>query len=435
MQFLQIRQEEYKETELGLLPKEWTVAKVSEVFEFSKKPKGLNISEDAEITFIAMENISETKKHVNYEIKEYSKISSGVFVLKNDLIISKITPCFENGKQAILDDIPENYAIATTEVIPVHPKNCQVLNEHLYAYLKIPEVRQKLITKMEGTTGRKRLSKTVLANFLIPLPTVPEQQKIAYLLSTIQEAGAKTENVINSLKELKKSLMKHLFTYGAVGLEDAETVELKDTEIGKVPERWDVVKLGDIVDTYSGGTPNRGNKSYWEKGTIPWAKSGELRDKRIYNVEEKITEEGLENSSAKFVDMGDLLVAMYGATAGKVGLAKFKFTINQAICGIRPNEKFDSEFYFYYLILIRDKLLAQRFGGAQPNINQQIIKSLRIPNLSLQEQQKIASVLSVVDAKIEAEEEKKKALDELFKSMLHNLMSAKIRVNDLEIGA
>lgn len=427
------QEQEYKDTELGLLPKDWSVVKVSEIFEFSKKPRDLNISEDAKIIFIPMENISETKKHANCNIKEYSKISSGVFVLKNDLIISKITPCFENGKQAILDDIPENYAIATTEVIPLHPRDSQVLNEHLYYYLKIPEVRQKLITMMEGTTGRKRLSKTVLYNFLIPLPPLEDQKKIAYLLSTIQETGAKTENVINSLKELKKSLMRHLFTYGAVGLEDSEKVELKDTEIGKVPESWDVVKLGDIVDTYSGGTPNRGNKSYWEKGTIPWAKSGELRDKRIYNVEEKITEEGLENSSAKFVDMGDLLVAMYGATAGKVGFAKFKFTINQAICGIRPNEKFDSEFYFYYLILIRDKLLAQRFGGAQPNINQQIIKSLRIPNLSLQEQQKIASVLSVVDAKIEAEEKKKKALDELFKSMLHNLMSAKVRVTDLEV--
>ncbi|HPA99906.1 MAG TPA: restriction endonuclease subunit S, partial [Candidatus Marinimicrobia bacterium] len=139
-------------------------------------------------------------------------------------------------------------------------------------------------------------------------------------------------------------------------------------------------------------------------------------------------------SSAKYVENNTLLIAMYGATVGKVGLAKAKFTINQAICAVNLNEKLWPEFYFFYFQMIRNKLLSMRFGGAQPNINQQIIKQISLPLPPLPIQQKIASILSAIDAKIEAEENKKKALEELFKSLLHNLMTGKIRVNNLKLN-
>lgn len=202
-----------KGTEIGEVPEEWEVVKVSNVFEISGKPKNLKILEKDKIIFIAMEDISETKKQVNYKLKEFSKISSGVFVLKDDLIISKITPCFENGKQAILTNIPQSFAIATTEVIPLHPKkDKQVLTDHLYNYLKIADVRQKLITKMEGTTGRKRLSKNVLNTFLIPLPTLPIQQQIASILSAVDEKIEAEENKKKTLDELFKSMLHNLMT-------------------------------------------------------------------------------------------------------------------------------------------------------------------------------------------------------------------------------
>jgi type I restriction enzyme S subunit len=150
------------------------------------------------------------------------------------------------------------------------------------------------------------------------------------------------------------------------------------TELGHLPDGWEVVRLGDVAKTYSGGTPKRDKQEYWG-GVIQWVKSGELNNRKIFSSKEYITEEGLNSSSAKFVEENTLLIAMYGATAGKVGLAKSRFTVNQAICAIVPNKSFNSEFYFYYLMSIRDKILAERFGGAQPNLNQQIIKNLTIP--------------------------------------------------------
>jgi len=201
-----------KETDIGKVPKEWEVKKVSELFEVSKKPRDLKISEKDKVVFIAMENISDSDKKATYEIKEYSKIPSGVFVLKGDLIVSKITPCFENGKQAIIDNIPKDYAIATTEVIPLHPKNNQVMSFHLYSYLKISDVRDKLISKMEGTTGRKRLSKNVLNNFLIPLPSLAEQQQIASILSGIDRRIDAEEKRKDALEQLFKSLLRDLMS-------------------------------------------------------------------------------------------------------------------------------------------------------------------------------------------------------------------------------
>jgi type I restriction enzyme S subunit len=213
--------------------------------------------------------------------------------------------------------------------------------------------------------------------------------------------------------------------------------EYKETEIGLLPEDWRVVRLGDVVETYSGGTPKRDRKNYWN-GNIPWAKSGELGDSKIREVGESITKEGLENSSAKYVKVGDLLVAMYGATAGKVGLAQFEFTINQAICGIRPNEFFHSEFYFYYFMHIREKLLAQRFGGAQPNISQQIIRNLKIPMPLLPEQKKMACILSTIQSAKERTDDVINSLKELKHLFTYGVIGLKdtnkIRLKETEIG-
>jgi len=110
----------------------------------------------------------------------------------------------------------------------------------------------------------------------------------------------------------------------------------KMTELGVLPSDWKTEILGEVTETFSGGTPNRKNSEYWSDGSIPWAKSGELRDSRIYLVEERITPKALDETSVKMVSVGTLLLAMYGATAGKVGIAEIETAINQAICAIQP---------------------------------------------------------------------------------------------------
>jgi type I restriction enzyme, S subunit len=201
-----------KETEIGWLPEGWDVIKVGEVFEFTKKPRDLTIDQKENVLFIPMKCISESDKQANWIVKKFSEVTSGTFVMKNDLIVGKITPCFENGKQALLVNLPTEFAFATTEVWALHSKNERVIHQHLYNYLKIPEIRKELSGKMEGSTGRQRLPRHVLENLLIPLPPFSEQQKIALMLSTVDKK-IKSEGIKkSSIDELFKSLLHNLMT-------------------------------------------------------------------------------------------------------------------------------------------------------------------------------------------------------------------------------
>lgn len=241
-----------KDTELGLLPMDWSVVEVKDVFEFTIKPRNLNLPENQEIPFIPMQLIPEEGKNASWELKKVSNINSGTFIFKNDLIIGKITPCFENGKQAILDNLPNDFGYATTEIWALHPKNNRVINEHLFHYIRIQSIRRDLASKMEGTTGRQRLPKHVIFNFKLPLPPLSEQKEIANILSAIQNAKEKINNSIKAIRDLKKSLMNHLFKFGLVSLEDAEKVNLKSNEMGEFPEEWGLVPLDTLVDVKGG---------------------------------------------------------------------------------------------------------------------------------------------------------------------------------------
>ena len=167
-----------------------------------------------------------------------------------------------------------------------------------------------------------------------------------------------------------------------------------------LPPSWRWVRLGEVCETTSGGTPSRGYREYYE-GSIPWVKSGELSDGLIYSTEETITELGLENSSAKLFPEATLLIALYGATVGKLGILKIKAATNQAVCAIFQNEEMDRDFLFYYLLFYRPSLLNETFGGAQPNISQQIVRAIKIPLPPLPEQHRIVTRIQELMQEVE----------------------------------
>ncbi len=159
----------------------------------------------------------------------------------------------------------------------------------------------------------------------------------------------------------------------------------------KAQTEFELVKIGDVFKTSSGGTPLRNKPEYYENGNIPWLKSGEVAQGYIYKSEEFITEEGLKNSSAKLFPVNSVLVAMYGATAGQVGILKFEATTNQAVCAIYPNDKVIPEYLFWVLKQQTKAFVELSTGGGQPNISQQIIKDFEIPLPPLEIQQQIVA--------------------------------------------
>lgn len=161
----------------------------------------------------------------------------------------------------------------------------------------------------------------------------------------------------------------------------------------ELPEGWRWVKLGEVCETTSGGTPLKSMKAYYVNGSIPWIRSGEVAQGLIEKSEIFITEKGLKNSSAKLLPVDTVLVAMYGATAGQVGILKIESSTNQAVCGILPNEMFIPDFLYQALKDQKEKMISLSGGGAQPNISQSIVRNLQIPLPPLSEQRRIAAIL------------------------------------------
>lgn len=142
--------------------------------------------------------------------------------------------------------------------------------------------------------------------------------------------------------------------------------------------KWKTESLGEIAFMTSGGTPSKKNPEYYENGRIPWVRSGELENGAIRDTEIKITQAGLDNSSAKIFPKGTLLIALYGATIGKLAWLDIDACTNQAVCGIFENDKVSLKYLYYYLLLHRPDLIKQGIGGAQANISQTILKKLMV---------------------------------------------------------
>jgi len=178
----------------------------------------------------------------------------------------------------------------------------------------------------------------------------------------------------------------------------------KQTEVGVIPEDWDVSPIGELCSCFSGGTPSTSNPRYYG-GDIPWITSGDLNSVRIKEVEGRITGEGLANSAAKMINEGTLMLALYGATAGVSAVSEIRAAINQAILAILP-KRLGTEFLFQYLRLRKDSYISTFTQGGQPNFSGEIVKSFIIPIPPTKaEQQAIAEALSDADALIESLEQ------------------------------
>ena len=186
-------------------------------------------------------------------------------------------------------------------------------------------------------------------------------------------------------------------------------------------EGWTYKKLGEVCETSSGGTPSKSHLEYYESGTIPWLRSGEVAQGLIYDAELRITDLGLEKSSAKIFPVDTVVLAMYGATVGQVGLLKKEMATNQAICGILPNRSFNPMFLLYTLKSKKSVFLRDAVGGAQPNISQNLIKNTTIPIPPLSEQHRIVSELDLLSSIIEKKKAQLKEYDQLAQSIFYDM--------------
>lgn len=185
--------------------------------------------------------------------------------------------------------------------------------------------------------------------------------------------------------------------------------------------KWPLIPLGEICSTSSGGTPSRSNPEYFG-GEVLWIKSGDLTDGEVIHCDENITDVALRNSSAKLFPRGTVLLAMYGATVGKLGMLEVDAATNQAVCGISAPESLDRWFLFFFLLSQRQKLISLSAGGAQPNISQKIVRELLVPVPALPEQRRIVDLLSRAEGIVRLRREAEKKAAELIPALFNDML-------------
>jgi type I restriction enzyme S subunit len=419
-----ISETNFKPTEIGEIPEDWDVVKLGEMVEVDRQKIG-KADFKGEVPLV---------QKINFEsgliiLREKRNTNTDLFLGQaNRLLISKIN--FHQGAVSITD----REIAATT-----HYEFFKVLHladlHFLWIYFRTPNFKNVFAQEIKFRGFKKEANFRYLKNFSIPLPPLSEQKAIAYVLSTIQEAVEKTKKVIEATKELKKSLMKHLFTYGPVPLSEVDKVKLKETEIGQIPEDWNVVKLGEVVE--SNIRMRQAKLEHTDE--IPVLPMSLIPEDSLY-IKDWELRKTHEVKSGITVFNGDFLLAKITPCLenGKQGIVSklpngWGIATTEVI-PIRTSKVLSTEFLAFYLKhpKLRIELVNKMEGTTgRKRLPKAIVQALPIPLPPLPIQQKIAEILSAVDDKIQTEEKKKQALENLFKSMLSNLMTGKIRVKEL----
>ncbi|MEI6501387.1 MAG: restriction endonuclease subunit S [Armatimonadota bacterium] len=225
---------------------------------------------------------------------------------------------------------------------------------------------------LNSGSAQQSLNRNFVHAIPVSVPPVDVQRKIAAVLSAYDDLIENNLRRIRILEEMAQTIYSEWFVnFRFPGHEQVPMVD-------GLPEKWETVRLDAIYDTSSGGTPSRKQSSYFG-GTIGWLKTKELNDSFIYDTEEKLTDEGLSNSSAKVFPADAVVVAMYGATIGKLGILGAPAATNQACCVLTQRSvEFGRAYAFLTLLAKRDDLIGLRAGAAQQNISQAVIKAFPV---------------------------------------------------------
>ena len=354
------------------MKKGWRQVKLGDVCNVNKR----NIKKDfpfENITYLDISSVGSGEADFNnvLSIKDAPSRAKRI-PSKFDTIIATVRP--GNRTFSYLKHFPENTVVSTGFAI-VSPNQELIDSRFLYYIISEPSFTGYLVSIEQGA-NYPAVSAKDICDAKIVLPPLPTQRKIASILSAYDDL------IENNLKRIKLLEEKAQLTYEEwfvrMKFPGHETTTI-NKETG-LPEGWEKKKIGDISKTSSGGTPSRKKEAeYYENGTIPWVRTGELKNFILTDAEYCITESGLKNSSAKLFPKNTVLLAMYGNTIGETSFITKEVSSNQACCAFLVKDKsYLSYFLHQYLLYNKNYILNYRMGAAQENISQGIIQNIKI---------------------------------------------------------
>lgn len=312
-----------------------------------------------------------------------------------NVLYSKLRP---NLNKVVL---PQKDGFSTSELLPLRP-DARVLNrDYLAVFLRSDSFVTWAVSKTAGAK-MPRLGTKDLMNAEIPVPTIEQQKKIAEKFKKLEQLISLRKQQLAKLDELVKARFVEMF-----GVVHNSVL-------------YPYVPVKSFTSVVSGGTPNRNVSEFWNNGSIRWVKTTELQNNVICNTDEKITQAGLDNSSAKIIPPNTVLIAMYGQgkTRGMTGYTSIECATNQACACILPCEQFNQNYLWRYMILSYDKLRDMAKGGNQPNLNIGIIKNFPVLKPPIELQNDFAAFVERVDQQKQTVQQSLEKLELMKKALM-----------------
>lgn len=312
------------------------------------------------------------------------------------------------GKNSALVTSKENYSLLVQRVARLRNEDKNLIN--LIQIAVGSDKFIKYVEEMKTSSAIPHISPADIRNFPLSLPEDSNERRLvaSYFTSLDSQISASTSRLA-SLKQMKAASLQAMFPQEG---ENVPKIRFKGFE-----GEWNISRLGDFSTSFSGGTPTAGVAEFYG-GEIPFIRSGEIHENR---TELFLTEAGINNSSAKVVEKGTLLYALYGATSGEVGISKIKGAINQAILAIYPNKSVNKIFLSNYLQLKKQRIVGEFLQGGQGNLSGALVKSILVTYPSLEEQQAIASYFTSLDRQISLQSQRLEKLKQIKSACLDKM--------------
>lgn len=405
----------YKFTEIGIIPEDWDFVRIGDLGNFSK---GAGIRKDqANSGHIPCIRYGELyTKHNDIIRKCYSFISRDIAETSRKLKAGDVLFAGsgetkeEIGKCAAFIDETEVYAGG--DIIIFSP--VKGISEFYGYLLNAPFSIKQKASKGQGD-AIVHISSSNLADIVIPFPNEIEQKAIAEALSDTDNLIQSIENLIDKKRKIKQGAMQQLLT--------------GKKRLPGFSGEWEVFKLGEVVQIFNGGTPSTSNSRYWD-GSIKWCTPTDItsnKSKYLSETANKITELGLNNSSAKILPIGTLLFCSR-ATIGEVKIANCEVATNQGFKSIVTSAGVNNEWLYYWLVQNKMSFIEKAIGSTFLEISKKDMKNIEIALPSVEEQKSIAQVLSDMDAEIEALEEQLEKYKTIKQGMMQELLTGRIRL-------
>jgi type I restriction enzyme S subunit len=429
------RETEFQETEIGKIPREWKTVKLSSIARiimgqsppsdtYNREGLGMPFLQ-GKMEFGRMYPSPTTYTTQPLKIAEPNDILISVRAPVGDVNIAPYKVCIGRGLAAI------RFNLKTAN--------------HMFYFYYFQYIKKQLETLGKGSTF-KAITKKDLEELLIPLPPIKEQEKVSGILTMIDRTIELYHEEREGLERLKRGLMSELLT-GRIRVREENgrlsfhrETEFQETEIGKIPRDWRTFSLKEAFELYKGTTPSTKDSKYWG-GTIPFATPTDITAINDLNMiyltktEKYLTEEGIRSKNLRIVPRGSLLFTSR-ATIGYLAINKVDVTINQGVIALIPKRKdVNILYYYYYLLGMRKKFEELAGGSTYREISMAMFSKTVIPQPPLQEQNRIANILSTIDRAIELYHGERERLERLKRGLMDLLLTGKVRVVDGDVGS